>query len=735
MAAATTTPTCDGRTRLKSGRTLALPVVASPHGTIRKSRTSRWRALSLILLHAVIIGHVIQWWLTGRTLSPVEPSEAMYTLNDGHLNAGFIFFAAALLATLVAGRFVCGWGCHVVAYQDLCAWLMKKMGIKPKPFRSRILMLAPLALALYMFVWPSVYRWFLGHSPPAVSNHLMTTDFWKTFPGLTIAVLTVLVCGFLIVYVLGAKGFCTYGCPYGGFFAVVDPFAAGRILVTDACEHCGHCTATCTSNVRVHEEVALYGMVVDPGCMKCMDCVSVCPNDALYFGFAKPPVGAKPKSPRRPTPYDFALWEEIVMGVIGVGALLAFRGLYGQIPLLMAMGMAAITSYSSVSGLRLIRTANVRLQNLQLKRGGILTRTGMVCALATVVLLVFTGHSAAIQYHTWRGRSLFVALGIGDQVWFPGNEWWDRASPAQRLRLETAVISLERADRWGLASTIPLLNDLVWLQLAQGAVEAAERSVRRLVELTPDRPEVYRGLAGVLRKAGRAEEAETQYRQALRVEPAYTRARVDLAALLLTMGRPEDAISLYRAGLDASPADADVLWELSQLLLRMGRVTEAKTELTRLADARPDSARAFAALGLAEVRSGDVSDGANHLRRALELDPQLPDVRYNLAIALLGPQDPTGTGPGLPALEEAIRHLRQVVRDQPDFAEAHYNLGVATFMAGRADDAVPHIRESIRLAPNDPQAHEFLAVLLNTLGDQEGAQSALHEADRLRHPP
>ena len=23
----------------------------------------------------------------------------------------------------------------------------------------------------------------------------------------------------------------------------------------------------------------MYGMVVDPGCMKCMDCVSVCPND------------------------------------------------------------------------------------------------------------------------------------------------------------------------------------------------------------------------------------------------------------------------------------------------------------------------------------------------------------------------------------------------------------------------------------------------------------------------
>ena len=43
-------------------------------------------------------------------------------------------------------------------------------------------------------------------------------------------------------------------------------------------------------------------MVVDQGCMKCMDCVSVCPNDALYFGFGKPAIfgkGLKPDDAKR----------------------------------------------------------------------------------------------------------------------------------------------------------------------------------------------------------------------------------------------------------------------------------------------------------------------------------------------------------------------------------------------------------------------------------------------------
>ena len=65
-----------------------------------------------------------------------------------------------------------------------------------------------------------------------------------------------LICGFVIVYFLGAKGFCTYACPYAGFFAPADTVSPGRIVVDhDKCEGCGHCTAVCTSNVRVHEEI------------------------------------------------------------------------------------------------------------------------------------------------------------------------------------------------------------------------------------------------------------------------------------------------------------------------------------------------------------------------------------------------------------------------------------------------------------------------------------------------
>src|SRR5439155_656149 len=153
-----------------------LSAVASAKADIRKSKTSRWRAAALMTLNLFMIAHIIQWRVMGKTVSPIEPSETMQTIQGGFVNAGFIFFSLAI------------------------------------PF--------------------------------------------------------LFVCGFVTVYFLGQKGFCTYACPYGGFFALADQFSPGQIRVTAACNQCGHCTATCTSNVMVHAEVKQYGMVVDPGCMK-----------------------------------------------------------------------------------------------------------------------------------------------------------------------------------------------------------------------------------------------------------------------------------------------------------------------------------------------------------------------------------------------------------------------------------------------------------------------------------
>ena len=200
----------------RAARSVELPVLATPgpgpaEPGIARSRTARWRAISLILLYLLMIAHIVQWRIMGKTVSPIEPSESMYTLQNGAINAGFIFFTLAILTTLIFGRFVCGWGCHIVALQDFCAWLLKKFGMTPKPFRSRLLVFVPLIVALYMFVWPTVGRYFVkpANEPliPNFTNHLITSDFWATFPPVWVAIPFLFICGFVTVYFLGSRGF------------------------------------------------------------------------------------------------------------------------------------------------------------------------------------------------------------------------------------------------------------------------------------------------------------------------------------------------------------------------------------------------------------------------------------------------------------------------------------------------------------------------------------------------
>ncbi len=167
----------------------------SPHR--RQVQDGQMAAAALILVHVLIAAHIVQWWVTGMTISPSSPLNPCRRC-EGVVNAGFVFFALAIGSTLILGRFFCGWACHIVALQDLCSWMMGKISVKPKPFRSRLLVFVPLILALYMFVWPVVHRevlrplfadargrlpvW-LGQSEPlsGLTSEFLVDDFWATF--------------------------------------------------------------------------------------------------------------------------------------------------------------------------------------------------------------------------------------------------------------------------------------------------------------------------------------------------------------------------------------------------------------------------------------------------------------------------------------------------------------------------------------------------------------------------
>ena len=87
-----------------------LPVLEGGHGpsgTIRRSKSGKRRAIVLAIIQVLLIAHIVQWMITGRTTTPIEPSEAMAFGQEGVINVGLIFFVIALLSTLAFGRWFC----------------------------------------------------------------------------------------------------------------------------------------------------------------------------------------------------------------------------------------------------------------------------------------------------------------------------------------------------------------------------------------------------------------------------------------------------------------------------------------------------------------------------------------------------------------------------------------------------------------------------------------------------
>jgi tetratricopeptide (TPR) repeat protein/ferredoxin len=588
---------------------------------IRKSRSSRWRAGVLLGVHVLIAVHVTHYLLTRRTLSPVEPSEAMYTLELGYVNAGALFFGLALLLTLVFGRFFCGWGCHIVALQDLCGWAMKRLGVRPRPFRSRLLAFAPMAVALYMFAWPTVSRWIRGTPPfPGFSNHLLTSDLWATFPGPLFGTLTFAVCGFAAVYFLGAKGFCTYGCPYGAMFGALDRLSPGKIVVSDACEQCGHCTATCTSNVRVHEEVRLFGRVVDPGCMKCLDCVSVCPKNALSFSFARPSLlRGRPAEPRARR-YDLSLGEELFVAAVAAASTLVFRDLYDGPPLLMSVGLAGITAFLALKLVHLVRRPAVRAQNLELKSGGRLRRPGWVFAALTVLWLLFTSHSAFAQWHRAWGRHYLDLTEASREDVLSGRFRGKTYSSAHARAAAEAFHHFSLADRWGLRGVVDVKLGLAWCRLLQDDFAGAEAAAGQALALAPDAPELRRNVLEI-----RQAEAAAQPAPETTADASFARG-----TLLAEQGRFEEAARELAAAVERAPASSVARFNLGGVLRRLGRNDAAIEQLEIAGRLAPRDADVRVELGLAYRGAGERQKAVAVLKEAIALAPDSPEARLHL---------------------------------------------------------------------------------------------------------
>lgn len=233
-----------------------------------------------IIRHAVQL--VLFFLLPGLyAMAFSELKEVYQMILKGNFNfiqvlPDFVELLTVIFATIILGRFFCGWACAFGAYNDLIHEISRNVfKIKYKVDAKVDSVLKYLKYAVLAFI--IVISWTFG------STVLSGSSPWDAFAQITDfpQVISTVAIGFILLVLITAgavfieRFFCRYLCPLGAVFSLLSKISLFKInMPKDKCGKCMACTNSCSMGIELYKLNEARG----GECINCLKCVEVCPR-------------------------------------------------------------------------------------------------------------------------------------------------------------------------------------------------------------------------------------------------------------------------------------------------------------------------------------------------------------------------------------------------------------------------------------------------------------------------
>jgi polyferredoxin len=322
-------------------------------------KLSNIRRAVQILVFAIFIVILIQTVSPPETLLPVDfilridPLAAISTglasRDMGNLAGRFLPAVVLVVMTILLGRFFCNWACPLGTTLDVWDRILgrrRKAGRMVQIEHSARLRKAKyylLAFFLVAAVFSTQAAWLMDPLPIATrsygvavypyATHIAKSvlgPLWEVpvvnrisepvyaflkqhvfFPNPDLGYQTItalhhitflVFAGILALSFLAPRFWCRYLCPLGAMLGLLSKVSLLRWRVNkDRCTECNRCVRECKTGAILPRA---DGYLVQE-CVECMNCIDVCPEDAVSFGFVSP--GRSMKEERRAVPQGLDL--------------------------------------------------------------------------------------------------------------------------------------------------------------------------------------------------------------------------------------------------------------------------------------------------------------------------------------------------------------------------------------------------------------------------------------------